>query len=68
MGDLVNLRLVRKRRARDLKQAEAAENRSKFGRTRQERDRRQDEAARADRHLDGHRIGEHETLEPSGRK
>lgn len=37
MGDVVNLRMVRKAKARSAKEVAAAENRVRFGRTKQER-------------------------------
>ncbi len=36
-GDVVNLRLARKRKAREEAEAEASTNRTKFGRTKQEK-------------------------------
>jgi hypothetical protein len=55
MGDVINLRLHRKRKDRAEKEAAAAANRTKFGRTKAEK-----EASRAvvdleTRRLDGHR-------------
>lgn len=58
MAEIVNLRQARKAKARAGKQAAAAENRVRFGRTKAERDA---EAARrqlADKGLDGHRRDE----------
>lgn len=55
MGEVVNLRRVRKRKIRDEADATAAENRAKHGRTKAER---AIEAARrtlAERALDGNR-------------
>ena len=57
MADLVNLRAVRKARARAEAAAVAAGNRALHGRTRAERDRAAEEAARHGRRLDGHRLG-----------
>lgn len=59
-GDIVNLRMARKRRQRAEREVEAAENRAKHGRTKVER--RFEDARRdaADRGHDGHRIGEDE--------
>lgn len=37
MGDILNLKLHRKRKARAEKQAKAEENRAAYGRTRQEK-------------------------------
>lgn len=55
MGDVVNLRLARKAKARDAAQEQAASNRAKFGRTRAEKQRDALDAARAERLLDGAR-------------
>ena len=55
-ADLINLRQARKARARAVKDAEAAENRAKFGRTKAERETKtaSDELTR--RRLDAHKI------------
>lgn len=54
-GDVINLRLARKARARDLAQATAAANRAKFGEAKPARTARAAEAERATRTLDGAR-------------
>ena len=61
MGDVVNLRMARKRQARADKAADAAANRARHGRSgaEKQRDRLQDEALT--RHLDGHRLKPAET-------
>jgi hypothetical protein len=61
MGDVVNLRMARKRQARADKAADAAANRARHGRTgaQKQRDRLQGEALT--RHLDGHRLKAAET-------
>jgi hypothetical protein len=56
MGDLVNLKQVRKRAARDQSEKKAATNRVRFGRTRSERIQDERRAARASDLLDQHRI------------
>ena len=53
MGEVVNLRLARKARARIGAQTAAAANRAKFGRTKAERVAMEQEAAREARRLDG---------------
>jgi Domain of unknown function (DUF4169) len=55
MAEIINLRKARKKKARAEKEAEAAENRAKFGRPKEERS--QSEAAKdlLDRKLDAHR-------------
>jgi hypothetical protein len=55
MADIINLRKARKAKARAEKEAEAAENRAKHGRPKEERS--QSEAAKdlLDRKLDAHR-------------
>lgn len=55
MGEIVNLRRARKAKARSAKDAEAAENRAKFGATKPERERRAAEAELAAKRLDGHK-------------
>ena len=55
MAEIINLRKARKAKARAEKEAEAAENRAKFGQRKEERS--QSEAAKdlLDRKLDAHR-------------
>ena len=61
MAEIINLRKVRKAKARADKEAEAAENRAKFGQPKEERT--QSEAAKEllDRKLDAHRRDDDET-------
>lgn len=53
MGEVVNLRRARKARARAADAAQASANRAAFGRTKAEKARDEEEAARRDRLLDG---------------
>ena len=55
MAEIINLRKARKKKARAAKEAEAAENRAKFGQAKEARS--QSEAAKdmLDRKLDAHR-------------
>lgn len=55
MSKVVNLRTARKQRARAEKRAAGAEAATRSGEAKADRARREDEAARAARHLDGHR-------------
>jgi hypothetical protein len=55
-SNVINLRIARKRRARDLAAGEAAENRVKFGRTKDQKTKDHSEIEKTDRHLDGHRV------------
>ncbi len=55
MGDVINLRQERKRRKRSAKEAEASENRVKFGLTKAEKAKNEQERERAVHHLDAHR-------------
>ena len=55
MGDLVNLRQVRKRKQRDDKARKADQNRALHGRTRGERTLDDHERKNADKQLDGHK-------------
>ena len=54
-AEIINLKQVRKQRARDEKEAQAAENRARFGRSKGERTLEDDARARATRALDEHR-------------
>jgi hypothetical protein len=60
MGEVVNLRLARKVAARSAKEAEAAANRVRHGRTRAEHEMTKADAARAASLLDGARIERHD--------
>jgi hypothetical protein len=55
MGDIVNLRQHRKRKARSRKDQAAAENRARFGKTKGDRERDATSKAKERRDLDGHR-------------
>ena len=52
MGDILSLKLHRKRKARAEKQAEAEQNRLMFGRTKQERELTEAQNEKARRDLD----------------
>lgn len=55
MAEIVNLRRARKARGRAQKEAQAAENRLRFGASAAERRTGERERDKAERHLDGHR-------------
>ena len=55
MGDIVSLKLHRKRKARAGKDAEAEANRAKFGRGKDERALSDALRAKDETHLDGHK-------------
>ncbi len=54
MGEIVNLRTVRKQKRRAGDEKAAAENRAKFGRTKAEKATEKARAEKAARDLDGH--------------
>ena len=56
MAEIINLRLARKKKARDDKQRQAEQNRALHGATRAEKAARKAEAERAARQLDGARL------------
>jgi|tagenome__1003787_1003787.scaffolds.fasta_scaffold20325711_2 hypothetical protein len=56
MGDIVNLRKVRKQVGKRQDAEWAAANRLRFGRPKAERDRQADRTAKLNRLLDGHKI------------
>ena len=58
MADIINLRNVRKQKARADKDAQAQQNRILFGRTKAEKLRQAAEKALADKHIDGHKKDE----------
>ncbi|MBP0439167.1 DUF4169 family protein [Tianweitania sediminis] len=58
MGDLVNLRSVRKQRARIEAERQAEENRQRFGRTKAEKTQQEQAEARQSSLLDGHHRGD----------
>lgn len=55
MGDVINLRLARKARARGMAARQAEQNRALHGRSKAEKERQQREADRSARLLDGAR-------------
>jgi hypothetical protein len=56
MAEIINLKNIRKARARTEAEAKAAENRTRFGRTRDERDRQVLEQQRARREHERNRL------------
>jgi hypothetical protein len=56
MGDLINLKQVKKRIAREQAAAQSETNRARFGRTKGERKRDELHTQRAGKILDQHRI------------
>lgn len=57
-GKVVNLRQVRKQKARTEKEEKSAENRTKFGRTKAEKIIDKSRADTAQKNLDGHFLGD----------
>ena len=55
MGEIVSLKLHRKRRARDAREEKAAENRVSFGRSKEDRKRADTLRDKAAKDLDGHK-------------
>jgi hypothetical protein len=58
MADIINLRTARKQKARAEREAQAAQNRALFGRTKGERLRQAAEKSLAERHVDAHKKDE----------
>jgi hypothetical protein len=56
MGDVINLRLHRKRKDRTVREGQAAENRVKFGRTKADRERDRAVVELETKRLDQHRL------------
>jgi len=56
MAEVINLKRVRKEKARDAREQEAAANRRRFGRTKAEKEADRDAADRAGRTLDDKKL------------
>ncbi|MBC2885911.1 DUF4169 family protein [Ochrobactrum sp. CM-21-5] len=56
MSDIVNLRQFRKKKARDVKEKQAEQNRILFGRTKAEKDFTREEARKSGQFLDQNRL------------
>ncbi|MDT3687996.1 MAG: DUF4169 family protein [Pseudorhodoplanes sp.] len=68
MGDVVNLRGVRKRAAKQLREKQAAENRFTHGRSKEERAADKARNDKAARDFDRHRLESGEANEITGRE
>ena len=58
MAEIINLKNVRKQRARAAKDVQAAQNRVLFGQTKAEKLKKASEKTLADKHIDGHKKDE----------
>lgn len=58
MAEIINLKNVRKQKARADKEVQAAQNRVLFGRTKAEKLQQAAEQAQAERHIEGHKKDE----------
>ena len=58
MAEIINLKNVRKQRARAAKDVQAAQNRSLFGQTKAEKLKQAREKTLADKHIAGHKKDE----------
>jgi hypothetical protein len=56
VGEIVNLRLVKKRKTKDAKEKLAAENRVRFGRTKVEKQFEREATGKSARFLDDNRL------------
>jgi len=56
MAQIINLNKKRKAKKRQDKEKKAAENRVKYGRTKQERLLAKQEQEKANQHIDGHKL------------
>ncbi|OYQ33670.1 DUF4169 domain-containing protein [Niveispirillum lacus] len=56
MGEIVNLNRARKAKAKAAQETQAAENRVRFGLTKEEKRKRAAQDAAAKKHLDGHKL------------
>ncbi len=58
MGEILNLKLHRKRKARTARESEAAANRAKFGRAKDERKLIESKHDLEEKRLEGHKLEE----------
>lgn len=58
MAEIINLKNVRKQRARATKEVQSAQNRVLFGQTKAEKLKQAREKTLADKHVDGHKKDE----------
>ena len=58
MAEIINLRRIRKQKARADKEEQAAPHRALFGRTKAEKQKQAAEKAQADKHIEGHKRDE----------
>ncbi|ATU91064.1 DUF4169 family protein [Phyllobacterium zundukense] len=65
MAEIVNLRLVKKRKAKDAREKSAAENRILFGRTKVEKQFEREAARKDKRFLDDNRIEKRDMTRPT---
>ena len=65
MAEIINLRAVRKARDKAADEARAAENRTRFGRSKAERQRAEADEHSAAKKIDGHRLERHSPVEPN---
>jgi hypothetical protein len=65
MAEIVNLRRIRKQKARTEAEKAAAQNRIAFGRTKAERSLTEAQRDKAARHIDGHRLDRDDEPEPA---
>jgi len=61
MGEVVNLKRYKKRIVRDQAAENAQEKRTRYGRTKSQRQQEQEQKRMLNTTLDGHRLGEEET-------
>jgi len=65
MAEIVNLRRVRKQKAREDAEKTAEQNRIDFGRSKAERSLSEAERDKARRHVEGHRLSRDDEPEPA---
>jgi hypothetical protein len=63
MSEIINLRQHRKSKERTQKDKKASENRSKFGRTKSEKETEKLKSKKAEKHLEGHKLEKDENEE-----
>ncbi len=63
MSEVINLNQKRKAKARTEKEKKASQNRTKFGRTKEEKNLEKRKAMQIEKHLEGHKLNSEDNNE-----
>jgi Domain of unknown function (DUF4169) len=66
MGEIINLKRIKKQREKSIKETKAAENRTLYGQTKADKQKQRAETALEKKRLDGHKMDKND--EESGKR